>query len=304
MATHRATVATEMTASLRVAPGRRVDIRTDFDPAATPGQLSKEEAAGDLADGIALLEDLQSKLAAQKTFGLLVVLQGIDASGKDGIVKHVMSGLNPEGVEVHPFKQPSAEELAHDFLWRYQRELPARGQIGIFNRSHYEEVLVVRVHPELLEREQLPAEAKGVGVWQRRYREINDWERYLVQNGIVVVKLFLHLSYEEQCRRFLRRIDNPSRNWKFSVSDIEERRSWDAYQVAFSEMLSETSTRWAPWHVLPADHKWFTRLAAAGAVANALLAIDPRYPDVEGAIKAQMAAARTELEAELSKRRH
>jgi polyphosphate kinase 2 (PPK2 family) len=141
-------------------------------------------------------------------------------------------------------------------------------------------------------------------VWQRRYREINDWERYLVQNGIVVVKLFLHLSYEEQCRRFLRRIDNPSRNWKFSVSDIEERRSWDAYQVAFSEMLSETSTRWAPWHVLPADHKWFTRLAAAGAVANALLAIDPRYPDVEGAIKAQMAAARTELEAELSKRRH
>ena len=204
----------------------------------------------------------------------------MDAGGKDGTIRHVMSGVNPQGVNVHSFKVPSSDELDHDYLWRYARRLPARGQIAIFNRSHYEEVLVVRVHQELLERQKLPKNARGAGIWKRRYREINDWERYLNDNGIKVVKLFLNLSKEEQRIRFLRRIDLPDHNWKFSTADVRERQYWDDYQKAFSEMLSNTSTEWAPWHVIPADHKWYARLAAGAVIVQALMEINPRYPTV------------------------
>jgi PPK2 family polyphosphate:nucleotide phosphotransferase len=212
---------------------------------------------------------------------VLVVLQALDAAGKDGTIRHVMSGVNPQGVSVHSFKQPSAEELDHDFLWRYAQRLPERGQIGIFNRSHYEEVLVVRVHPEILDREKLPASAKRKkDVWQRRYRAINDWERYLTENGIRIVKLFLNLSKEEQRVRFLRRLDLPDHNWKFSAADVREREHWDAYQKAFSDMLSHTSTEWAPWYVIPADRKWFARIGAGAVLVHALMEINPRFPKV------------------------
>src|SRR5262245_37314447 len=212
-----------------------------------------------------------------------------------------MSGVNPQGVQVTGFKVPSAEELDHDYLWRYARHMPARGDIGIFNRSHYEEVLVVRVHPENLDRQQLPAEAKGKGVWERRYREINDWERYLTDNGFKVVKLLLNLSKEEQRTRFLKRIDLPEKNWKFSAADAAERGRWDDYQKAFSEMLSATSTRWAPWYVIPADRKWFARICAAAVLVHTLIEIDPRYPVVGEDRRQQLQAVKRELEAEAPK---
>jgi PPK2 family polyphosphate:nucleotide phosphotransferase len=212
-----------------------------------------------------------------------------------------MSGVNPQGVQVSGFKVPSAEELDHDYLWRYARRLPARGQIGIFNRSHYEEVLVVRVHPENLDRQQLPAEAKGKGVWERRYREINDWERYLAGNGFKIVKLFLNLSKEEQRTRFLKRIDLPEKNWKFSAADVRERGRWGDYQKAFSDMLSATSTPWAPWYVIPADRKWFARICAAAVLAHTLVQIDPRYPVVSVDRRQQLQAVKGELEAEAPK---
>jgi PPK2 family polyphosphate:nucleotide phosphotransferase len=208
-----------------------------------------------------------------------------------------MSGVNPQGVHVNSFKVPSSEELDHDYLWRYARRLPARGDITIFNRSHYEEVLVVRVHPENLDRQRLPASARE-DVWERRYREINDWERYLVDNGLRVVKLFLNLSKEEQRIRFLRRIDVPERNWKFSAADVRERGHWDDYQRAFSEMLSATSTKWAPWYVVPADRKWFARICAAAVLADTLIDIDPRYPVVTDKARLNLQFARRDLEAE------
>jgi len=206
--------------------------------------------------------------------------------------------VNPQGVNVHSFKVPSAEELAHDYLWRYARKLPGRGEIGIFNRSHYEEVLVVRVHPENLERQHLPERARRPGVWHRRYRAINDWERYLADNGLVIVKLFLNLSKEEQRIRFLKRLDLPEKNWKFSGNDVRERAFWDDYQDAFSEMLSHTSTRWAPWYVIPADHKWFARTCVSAILASALMTINPRYPAVDSDAQHALAEARAELEAE------
>jgi PPK2 family polyphosphate:nucleotide phosphotransferase len=209
---------------------------------------------------------------------VLVVLQALDTAGKDGTIRHVMSGVNPQGVTVHSFKVPSTEELDHDFLWRYAQRLPERGEIGIFNRSHYEEVLVVRVHPENLDRQKLPKAAKTEDIWQRRYREINDWERYLTDNGLRIVKLFLNISKEEQRARLLRRIDLPDHNWKFSAADVNERERWDDYQSAFCEMLSQTSTAWAPWYVIPADRKWFARLGAAAVLVHALMEIDPRFP--------------------------
>ena len=230
---------------------------------------------------------------------MLLVLQGLDASGKDSTIKHVMSGVNPQTVAVRAFKQPSAEELNHDFLWRYQCALPGRGRIGIFNLSRYEEVLVVRVHPDLLAAERLPAEARNHDVWARRYREINDWERYLVGNGIHVVKVMLHVSKQEQAKRFLQRIDHPEKNWKFSSSDVRERGYWEDYQRAFDSMLSQTSTQWAPWYVVPADHKWFSHLATAAVLVTAILAINPRYPAADPAEKEQMAQVRAELVAEL-----
>jgi PPK2 family polyphosphate:nucleotide phosphotransferase len=283
---------------LLVTPGSTVRLSRDHDPSYT-GPVTRPEADALLAEGVDLLATYQDRLAAQDTFGMLLVLQGLDASGKDSTIKHVMSGLNPQGVTVRAFKQPSAEELNHDFLWRYQCALPGRGRIGIFNRSHYEEVLVVRVHPELLAGERLPAATRKHGVWGRRYREINDWERYLVGNGIHVVKIMLNVSKQEQARRFLKRIDQPAKNWKFSASDVRERRYWDDYQRAFDGMLSQTSTPWAPWYVVPADHKWFSRLATAAVLVMALRAINPRYPSVSAADRALMAQARAGLVAEL-----
>jgi len=284
-------------AELRVAPGSRVDL-ADFDPGFRPSWLAKEEIDEHLRASIEQLDEYQRRLAAQNTYALLVVIQGIDAAGKDSLIRHVMSGVDPQGVAAHSFKVPSAEELDHDYLWRYAMRLPARGQVGIFNRSHYEEVLVVRVHPELLDRQKLPDAAKQGDIWKRRYREINDWECYLNDNGIRVVKLFLNVSKEKQRQRFLDRIDEPEKNWKFSADDVRERRFWDDYQRAFTEMLSHTSTDWAPWHVIPADHKPFARLAAGAVVVGALAAIDPRYPTVAPDVRRELEEARALLEAE------
>jgi PPK2 family polyphosphate:nucleotide phosphotransferase len=265
----------------RVDPGRRVKLGRDFNPAFKGGLNKKRQGQALLEEGVQLLSDYQARLAAQDAWGVLVVLQALDTAGKDGTIRHVMSGVNPQGVAVHSFKRPSEEELDHDYLWRYAERLPARGEIGIFNRSHYEEVLVVRVHQENLEREKLPAPAKRRGVWSRRYREINDWERYLSDNGFRIVKIFLNLSKEEQRARLLRRIDLPDHNWKFSSADVTERGFWDAYQHSISEMLSHTSTEWAPWYVIPADRKWFARIAVACVLVKALIEIDPRYPRVD-----------------------
>jgi PPK2 family polyphosphate:nucleotide phosphotransferase len=283
---------------LRVAPGRRVSLPGDFDAGHTAGFVSQDAATAELAGTTHLLGELQSRLAAQSVHAMLVVVQGLDASGKDGVIAHVMSGINPSGVNVHSFKVPSTEELMHDYLWRYARALPERGRIAMFNRSQYEEVLVVRVHPELLERQKLPPDKRDGHIWTRRFREINEWEHYLVDNGIHVVKVFLNVSRAEQRRRFLERIDNPAKNWKFSPADIAERHHWDAYMRAYSDVLSETSTTWAPWHVIPADHKWFARLSVAAVIVEELIRIDPRYPTVPDAVAAELAAARAELIAE------
>jgi PPK2 family polyphosphate:nucleotide phosphotransferase len=284
--------------SLRVEPGTKVSLPDGFDPAGRFGVRKKKDGAALLHQGVRLLAHYQDRLAAEDSYAVLVVLQGMDAAGKDSTVRHVMSGVNPQGVHVSSFKAPSATELDHDFLWRHAQRLPARGEIGIFNRSHYEEVLVVRVHPEYLDQEKLPAAAKRHNIWQRRYREINDWERYLTENGIRVVKLFLNLSEQEQRARFLRRIDRQEKNWKFSAADIAERQYWDQYQSAYSEMLTHTSTAWAPWHVLPADHKWFTRICAAAVLADALIELDPRYPAPSETARQALLRARAELEAE------
>ncbi len=283
--------------SLRVAPGTRVKLPAGFDPAHTANFVHEKDAGAALAASVELLESYQARLASQSTYGLLVVLQALDAAGKDGAVKHVMSGVNPQGVWVRSFKVPSAEELTHDFLWRYSRDLPPRGDIGIFNRSHYEEVLVVRVHPENLDRQHIP-EAARKGVWERRFEQINNWERELVDNGTHVVKVFLNLSKGEQRDRLLARIDDPTKNWKFSAADLVERGRWDDYQHAYSEALSHTSTEWAPWHVVPADHKWFARLAVAAIVVDALAGIDPQFPTLGAAEHAGLAKARKQLEAE------
>ncbi len=285
----------QIIAPLRVTPGRQVHLGHDWDPADTFGTLTKEFAEQRLAEGVELLSDYQQRLAAQNTYGVLLVIQGMDAAGKDGTIKHVMSGVNPQGVDVHAFKTPSAEELSHDYLWRYQCNLPARGRIGIFNRSHYEEVTIVRVHPELLAHEQLPATRPGNHFWERRYREINDWEHYLCDNGVQLVKVFLHISRDEQRRRLLSRIDDPARNWKFSAADLAERQHWSAYQRAYSEMLSHTSTRWAPWHVVPANHKWFARAATASILVDTLAQIDPQFPTLGAAAHTLMDDARREL---------
>jgi PPK2 family polyphosphate:nucleotide phosphotransferase len=282
----------------RVAPGSKVTLPKDFDPAFKAGVKKKKEGVELLREGVALLAEYQARLAAQDSWGLLVVLQALDGAGKDGTIRHVMSGVNPQGVAVHSFKVPSAEELDHDYLWRYSRHLPERGEIGIFNRSHYEEVIVVRVHPENLERQRLPRPAKRGDVWKRRYGEINDWERYLTDNGFRIVKLFLNVSREEQRRRFLRRIDLPDHNWKLSARDVQEREHWDAYQKAISDVLSNTSSERAPWYVIPADRKWFMRIAAGAVLINALMEIDPRFPKVTGEQKRELGKVRQQLEAE------
>ena len=287
----------QLIAPYRVEAGRRVRLPKDF-PTDAPGTFGKADAKHAkevLESSVSLLAEYQERLAAQDTYGVLVILQAIDAAGKDGTVRHVMSGVNPQGVEVSSFKVPSAEEQDHDYLWRYARRLPSRGSIGIFNRSYYEEVLVVRVHPEFLAAERLPPASKRGDVWRRRYREINDWEHYLTDQGFRIVKLFLHVSRDEQRRRFLDRIEEPEKNWKFSAADVKERARWDDYQKAFSDMLSNTSTPWAPWYVVPADDKPYARLVAAGAIAHALVGISPHYPIVNAEVRAALEQARDEL---------
>jgi PPK2 family polyphosphate:nucleotide phosphotransferase len=302
----RAAQLTELIEALRVPPGKTVALHRDYDPGYKAGWLHKREGRDMLDLGIELLTDYQERLAADASRGLLVVLQGIDAAGKDGTIRHVMSGVNPQGVSVHSFKVPSADELRHDFLWRYACALPGRGQIGIFNRSHYEEVLVVRVHPELLANERLPDGASTTGnhdhaghdLWRRRFRDINGWERHLSDNGFRIVKLFLNLSKEEQRRRFLKRIDLAEKNWKFSSADARERAFWDDYQHAFSQMLSHTSTEWAPWHVIPADHKWFARIAVGAVIVQALMDLDPQYPTLSDEDRQALTQAKADLVAE------
>jgi PPK2 family polyphosphate:nucleotide phosphotransferase len=284
----------------RVEPGRRVRLPRDFDPSGTRKQ-SKAEAKEILAAGVGLLADYQARLAAQDTYGLLVVLQAMDAAGKDGTISHVMSGVNPQGVQVSSFKIPSSEDLDHDYLWRYAKKLPERGNIGIFNRSYYEEVLVVRVHPQILAGQKLPPSSKRGDVWNRRFREINDWERYLTDQGFRIVKLFLNVSKEEQRRRFLARIDESDKNWKFSANDAKERAYWDDYQKAFADVLTKTSTSWAPWYVIPADDKPFARVAAAGVIAHTLIQINPRYPTVSKEARDALGAQKVALEAEAPK---
>jgi PPK2 family polyphosphate:nucleotide phosphotransferase len=288
-------------APFRVEPGSKVTLSKDFDPSFKRGVNKKKDGVALLTEGVQLLSEYQARLAAQDSWGVLVILQALDAAGKDGTIRHVMSGVNPQGVSVHSFKVPSTEELDHDFLWRYARRLPARGDIGIFNRSYYEEVLVVRVHPQNLERQKLPKSCLDGSIWKRRYRAINEWERYLTDNGIRIVKLFLNLSKEEQRVRFLRRIDLADHNWKFSGADVRERERWDDYQKAFSQMLSHTSTEWAPWYVIPADRKWFARIGAGAVLVQALMDIDPRFPAVTREQREGLTQARRALEAEAPK---
>jgi len=295
MADKRAKRIAKFIEPLRVRPGSKVSLQKDFDPGFKAEFLKKKDGERLLRQGVEVLTEYQDRLAAQDTYGVLVVLQALDAAGKDGTIRHVMSGVNPQGVSVHSFKVPSTEELDHDYMWRYATKLPARGDIAIFNRSYYEEVLVVRVHPELLERQKLPESMRTKKIWNKRFHEINEWERHLVDNGFKVVKLFLNLSKEEQRVRFLRRIDLPEKNWKFSAADARERGYWDDYQKAFSEMLSRTSTDWAPWYVIPADHKWFARICAVAVVGNAMFDIDPKYPVLDQEARDGLAGVKAEL---------
>jgi len=251
-----------------------------------------------LADGVKLLSEMQDKLYAQDRWSLLLVFQAMDAAGKDGAIKHVMSGVNPQGCEVHSFKAPSVEELDHDFMWRCSRLAPRRGMIGIFNRSYYEETLVVRVHPEYLKRQQLPPELVTRDIWDERFRDIRKYERYLARNGTIIRKFFLHVSREEQRRRFLERIDDPSKNWKFSAADVAERAHWDEYMEAYEDTIRATSSEHAPWIVVPADNKWYTRLVVGAAIVDALASVDLHYPVLDEAAKAKLAECRARLMAE------
>ncbi|MGH9642161.1 MAG: polyphosphate kinase 2 family protein [Terriglobales bacterium] len=289
----------KMFAKYRVESGKHFRLK-DFDPGDTHGLHSeeKDEAKKLLADGVEKLSELQDILAAQDLWGLLVIFQAMDAAGKDGTIKHVMSGVNPQGVEVTAFKVPSAEELSHSYLWRTSQHAPSRGRIGIFNRSYYEEVLVVRVHPDVLANEKLPKKLVTKDIWEERYEDIGNFERYLTRNGIVVVKFFLNVSKEEQKRRFLERLETPEKNWKFSASDLKEREFWDDYQRTYEDAIRATATKYAPWYVVPADHKWFTRLVVAQVLVDELKALKLEYPKVSGDKKKALAEARRELEKE------
>lgn len=286
----------------RVPAGERVKLR-DHDPAwAGDKQYSKQDrkrrAEQVLSDDTAALAQAQELFYAANTYSILLIFQGMDASGKDGTVKHVMSGVNPQGVQVVSFKEPSKEELDHDFLWRCFRALPERGRIGIFNRSYYEDVLVVRVFPELLKLGQVPGVKAGRKLWEQRYDSINDFERHLVRNGTIVLKFFLHISRDEQRKRFLERLDDPTRHWKFAPSDLVSRGSWDGFMEAYEDALSATNTKWAPWYVIPADHKWVSRALVASIVSRAIGALDLAYPEVTDEMRRQIEEARARLRAE------
>jgi PPK2 family polyphosphate:nucleotide phosphotransferase len=283
---------------LRVPPGKKIDLKKDYDPGFTGKWMGKEEARETLEEGIHILAEMQDKLYAQDQYALLINLQALDAAGKDGTIKHVMSGVNPQGVDVHSFKSPSGEELDHDYLWRNFKTLPARGRIGIFNRSYYEEVLVVRVHPEFLAGQKLPPELKDEHIWKRRFEEINNFEKYLVDNGIIVLKFFLYVSKDAQKERFLERTMRPDKNWKFSAADMKERARWDDYIAAYEDLFNHTSTEWAPWYVVPADHKWFTRLAVAAVIYDTMKKLNLAYPTVSEEQKQALLVAKEELENE------
>jgi PPK2 family polyphosphate:nucleotide phosphotransferase len=283
----------------RIEHGKHFNLK-EHDPADTHGLGSelRPQSKELLADGVKEMSRLQDILAAQDRWGLLLIIQAMDAAGKDGTIKHVMSGVNPQGVQVWSFKTPSAEELDHGYLWRCMKCVPGRGRIGIFDRSYYEEVLVVRLHPQMLESQKLPKPLVTKHIWQERFEDINNFERYLTRNGIAVVKFFLHISKKEQKRRFMERLDTPDKNWKFSSADVNERQFWDAYQEAYEDMIRHTASKHAPWYVVPADNKWFTRLLVSQAVVDALKGMNLKYPKVSGAERAALAQARKQLETE------
>jgi PPK2 family polyphosphate:nucleotide phosphotransferase len=283
----------------RIEQGKHFNLK-DHDPADTHGLGSelKPHSKELLAKGVKDLSRLQNILSAQDRWGMLLIFQAMDAAGKDGTIKHVMSGVNPQGVQVTSFKAPSAEELDHGYLWRCMKAAPGRGRIGIFNRSYYEEVLVVRIHPEILANEKLPPSLVTKHIWQERFEDINHFEQYLTRNGIAVLKFFLHLSKKEQKHRFMERLDTPDKNWKFSAADVKERGFWDAYQEAYEDMIRHTASEDAPWYVVPADNKWFTRLIVSHAVVDALKRMNLKFPKLSAAEKAALAQARQQLESE------
>jgi len=289
--------ASELAEPFRISKGKNFRLK-DVDPDDTL-EFTKEEdkprAKEALAMGVAALAELQDKLYAQDKWAVLLIFQAMDAAGKDGAIKHVMSGVNPQGCQVNSFKSPSAEDLDHDFLWRCMKHLPNRGQIGIFNRSYYEEVLVVRIHPEFLAKQKMPPKLVGKRIWEERFEDIRNFEQYLARNGVVVRKFFLHVSKKEQKRRFLDRIDDPLKNWKFSSNDANERDFWDDYMEAYEQMIQETATKEAPWYVVPADNKWFTRVVVAAAVIETLASLDLAYPKVDETKLKELAAAKKKL---------
>jgi PPK2 family polyphosphate:nucleotide phosphotransferase len=267
----------------------------DYDPADIRGIHTKEKADQLLQQSVAVLQDLQTKLYAQDQWAVLLIFQAMDAAGKDSVIKHVMSGINPQACEVSSFKQPSTEELNHDFLWRTTRRLPERGKIGIFNRSYYEEVLVVRVHEEFLQKQRLPPGLVTKKIWKERFKDIRNFEEYLTRNGVVIRKFFLHVSKEEQKRRFLARLEEPEKNWKFSEADVHERKYWDDYMNAYEDMIRHTSTPEAPWYVVPADHKWFTHIAVSSAIIQTLEELDLQFPNVDKTHRKQLEEAKQML---------
>jgi PPK2 family polyphosphate:nucleotide phosphotransferase len=286
--------ASKLAKPYRVSDGDKFRLK-DFDPADTGTFRSKQRAAEFLEKSVQRMSELQDKLYAQDRWGVLLIFQAMDAAGKDSAIKHVMSGVNPQGCQVYSFKTPSAEELNHDFLWRSMRVLPERGHIGIFNRSYYEEVLVVRVHPELLKSERIPSSLIREDLWQERFQDISCFERYLERNGIVVRKFFLNLSRKEQKKRFLARLEEPEKNWKFSAADVRERERWDDYMKAYEDMICHSASKHAPWFVIPADHKWFTRLVVAAAIVDTLDSLDLSYPEVDPDKRKELESARAML---------
>ena len=279
-----------------VRPGKKIRLK-DYDPGFTAHYKNKAAASAKLQSDVEALTKYQDILYADNTQALLIIIQAMDTAGKDGTIRHVMSGVNPQGTQVHSFKAPTLEELDHDFLWRTTKALPERGGIGIFNRSYYEEVLIVRVHPELLELQKLPPVAKGKDIWKHRFDEINAYEKYLVRNGIVILKFFLNLSKEEQKQRLLARIKTPNKNWKFSMNDVKERAYWDEYMKAYEDTVNHTSTEHAPWHIIPADNKWFTRTVVADVIVEKLKSMKLNYPTINGKQRELLLEAKRFLEA-------
>ncbi|MEY3400920.1 MAG: hypothetical protein AN487_12985 [Anabaena sp. CRKS33] len=281
-----------------VKPGSQVSLVKDYNPGYKCEFHQKGDAVRKLKAGILQLAKYQDILYAQNNYSLLIIFQAMDAAGKDSTIKHVMSGVNPQGCQVFSFKAPSEEELDHDYLWRSMRALPERGRIGIFNRSYYEELLIVRVHPEILKKQQLPSFPKGDQIWKQRFEEINNFEKYLVNNGVIVLKFFLNVSKSVQRKRFLERIDSPEKNWKFSASDLQERFFWNDYMNAYEEVFNHTSTEFAPWYIVPADRKWFTRLIVADIICQKLQELNLQYPKISEEYKRKLSEAKKALEAE------